>query len=141
MIKTSSVCKNCGHPIGKVPRGLYVLRDDGLVNIRISSSGRDWLHLVEYEGDRKRFGTAQVPEYLDELKDVEKELTLQEEAGNIKGDEALELKEKVSKLRLAANLIVQSITGPDRDSRMFTIRCWGKTGKCRCRNAELEILK
>jgi hypothetical protein len=138
MIKRISVCKNCGHPIGKVPKGLYILRDDGFVNIRIRSSGRDWLHVVEYERDRKLLGTAQVPQFMDELKEIEKELNHQEEMGIIKDDEVLQFKERMRTLQLAVDFIVQSITGPNRDSRMFTIRCWGKTGRCKCINAEPE---
>ena len=66
MKKSQPVCKNCGHVIGKPPNGLYVYREDAFRNIRIYSSGRDWLHLVEYEEDRKRLGYVSIPEYSSE---------------------------------------------------------------------------
>lgn len=144
MKKSQPVCKNCGHVIGKPPNGLYVYREDAFRNIRIYSSGRDWLHLVEYEEDRKRLGYVSIPEYLDELKEVERELGTKETNGDIEIKEANQLRERLELLRLKANFLVDSIKGPERDSRMFTVRCWGNNGRCRCRNPtqeEKEALK
>jgi len=130
------VCKNCGHPVGKVPRGLYVLRENAFHNIRISSSGFHWLHLVKYDGDRKMLGTARVPQYLEELKDTEEELDMAEKEGHISGEEAHNLERRLLLLKEQSERIVDMIKGPERDSRMFTIRCWGKNGRCKCENAE-----
>lgn len=64
------VCKNCGHPVGKVPRGLFVLREDLNTNIRLYSSGSTWLHVVEYEEDKMVLGHTEIPEFLDNLNEA-----------------------------------------------------------------------
>ena len=132
MAKIISTCKNCGHPIGKVPRGLYVFREDAYRNIRISSSGFHWLHLVEYDGDRKDLGTTEVTEYLDDLKEAEQRLNKIENESTSRNEDLESLQTMVSNLRAQFRLFVNVIKGPERDSRMFVLRCWGRSGKCKC---------
>ena len=132
MKRIISTCKNCGHPIGKVPRGLYVFREDAYRNIRISSSGLHWLHLVEYDDDRKDLGTTEVTEYLDDLKEAEQRLNKIENESTSRNEDLESLQTMVSNLRAQFRLFVNVIKGPERDSRMFVLRCWGKSGKCKC---------
>lgn len=132
MGKITSTCKNCGHPIGKVPRGLFVLREDAYRNIRISSSGFHWLHLVEYESDQKILGKANIPEYLDELKDIENEFSMAKNSGALKPEQIADYERRIEEFKAQTKFIVNFLKGPERDSRMFVLRCWGKSGKCRC---------
>ena len=130
------VCKNCGHPVGKVPRGLFVLREDLNTNIRLYSSGYTWLHVLEYEEDRMVLGHTEVPEFLDILNEAKSEYEQLKEEGKLSVHEEEDLGKRLSLLSLQAKIVTASLKGPVRDSRMFVLRCWGKNGRCKCENAE-----
>ena len=131
----TSLCKNCGHPIGKVPRGLFILREDAYYNIRINSTGFNWMHLVEYESDQKILGKANIPEYLNELKDIENEFNTAKADGVLKPEQIEEYERRINRLKAQTRFIVNLLQGPTRDSRMFVLRCTGNSGKCKCMNA------
>ncbi len=134
MGKDIRICKNCGHSVGKTPRGLYVLRDDAKSNIRLYSTGFSWLHVVEYDGDKKRLGSARVLEYVKELDDLKAEFKKIKAQGEMSSEEESEFEYKLHFLTLESNHLVSYLEGPERDSRMFVLRCWGKgtTGRCGC---------
>ncbi|MBX8640630.1 MAG: hypothetical protein KIS29_09885 [Thermoplasmata archaeon] len=122
--------------MGRVPRGLYVLRDDATSNIRIYSGGRQWLHLVTYEDDRKDIGTIQVEEFLEEVGKIREDLDDLMKKSSAQGEEISGLGRRLELLERESRLMSERIMGPERDSRMFTLRCWGKNGKCRCQVPE-----
>lgn len=138
MHRIVSTCRNCGHPIGKVPRGLYVFRENMYDNIRVNSSGFEWLHLVEYDGDRKTIGYSDIPEYLEELQNAEEEFIRLEKEGELTEAQEENYGTRLKLLRTQTNLMKNAIKGPKRDSRMFVLKCWGKRGKCKCTEAEPE---
>ena len=137
MKANKSVCKNCGHPVGKLPRGLYVLRDDFEHNIRIYSTGREWMHIVEYTDDRKIIGTMDLDGIRDEVNGLVAEVHAL--GHDVPDEDASELMSRLQYLKLELGLMKDVVEGNNRDSRMFVEKCWGNHMHCTCTNPEPEV--
>ena len=136
MKATISICRNCGHPVGKLKRGLYVLRDDVSQNIRIYSTGREWLHLVEYNDDRKVLGTMDMQGIPEEITELEDELNAMQSGVTEKDFKGL--MGRLQMLRSESGLMKERIEAPERESRMFVEKCWGNHMHCTCTHPEVE---
>ena len=90
------------------------------------------MHLVTYDDDRKDLATIQVEEYLEEISEIGKGLDDIVKKSSVGGDEIGDLRSRLELLEQESRLMTERIMGPERDSRMFTLRCWGKNGKCGC---------
>jgi hypothetical protein len=136
-IPKCKVCRHCGHPVGKLPRGLYVLRDDFEANIRIYSTGREWLHLVEYTDDRKIIGTMEMESIKEEITELEDELNGMKSVVTEK--DFNDVMNRLQNLRAESNIMKETIETPERESRMYVEKCWGNHMHCTCRNPEPEV--